>query len=217
MTLDPVVRGTALHERPIVTVRLDGAHDPEVYGRSVALLDGEFLKRDGSRLVGASVPTAANTDHEVNVADSSAVANTASETDVDVGFQIPSRKVVAGDQLKLSCSGIVADSGSPTLTLRLKLDGTTVVTVGPFTLTEGAETRWNTDWLVTFRTDGVSASVWACSRNTQYSDDTIATVKGTTTIDTTQPIDVDVSAQFSAASASNTITLENFSMEFCHG
>ena len=213
MTQSAVIRMDVKEHEPPVSVRLAGLHSPGQFSRQVALEDGLFLKRSGTALVGSTLAS----DHEANTTDSAAIANTTAESDFDVNLTIPAARVSTGDAVTLMATGIIAGvSPLPSITFRLKLDGSTVLTIGPVSLSTVGEVRWNFDFLIVFRdaSTPVSTSVWTCSRYSQLEDTLLSNVKSTATVDTSAAWDIDISAQFSSADPGNATTLESLVSEY---
>lgn len=154
-----------------------------------------------------------------NTADSSAIASSASENNFSVNRVIVPPMWKAGGILRVRIGGVYSTTGTPTLTLRLKLGSTNILVFGA---KAGINNASNQSWLVLAdiicRTLGSSGTVMAQGSvffNDAANRDTLETVvnSSTTTISTLANQTLQLSAQWSASSSSNTTTLKNFVLE----
>lgn len=149
------------------------------------------------------------------------VANSVAETTV-LGTSIGSKTILAnvtkiGGRIKATVSGIISNTATPTLTLKLKLGSTVVLSTGAITTPSGLS---NSLLLLkidaTFRTVGGSGTIigqgFAILNGTIFP----LTLTATVTIDTTANQEIDVTAQWGTASASNTLTVTNAEIEFAN-
>src|SRR3990167_6884137 len=155
----------------------------------------------------------------VNVADSSAVSNTASLNNFSVNKTISRSIFVIGKMIKLCASGIYSTTGTPTLTFNVRFGTTNLVSFAAKTgINNASNQSWMIEaWIIT-RTTGSSGTVQCHGRlsiNTASGTDTVETVNtaSAVTVDTTVNNILQVSLTWSAASTSNTATLKNFIVE----
>jgi hypothetical protein len=147
------------------------------------------------------------------------IANTAAEATL-ASMTLPASDPVVGTVYKITAWGKAAVTGTPTITFRFRLAATTVLLVGLTAITcrSGmADGQWSMKGYVTVTTTGVSG-VWRPSLKLEHNFLTSVTtytpvgpivpasiVQDTTTVNAPQ-----LTAQWSAASASNTITCDGF-------
>lgn len=142
------------------------------------------------------------------------VADTAVETTL-VGSgrgtaSLTANQPTVGTQLVIRAAGYLSDTGTPTLNVKATLGGSTVCSTGAITLASGvSNVGWVLEVTITFRTLGASGTVVATGLF-HYNDGTqkhlIKTT--TTTADTTGSLQLDFTATWGTASASNTITAQ---------
>lgn len=162
-----------------------------------------------------------NSGHTFIATASATVANTASETTVigsGIGtLTLPANFHRVGKTIRLTASGVLGDTGTPTLNIKFKYGSTTIVSTGAATLTTGlTNVGWRLVVDLTCRTVGASGTVIAQGLFTY--DNGTAQVEAlaattTTTVDTTASQAVNVTAQWGAADSSNTITCSNLAIE----
>jgi hypothetical protein len=153
------------------------------------------------------------------------VANTTTESTLLGSGQgsliLPANWATAGRTLELHAAGYHSTlSSSPgTLRFRIKLGNTIVVTSGAINLPLNLSgVTWWVDARLTFRANGVSGSIIGQVEFGLYSTNDIGsatktlikhTITTPVTIDTTVALPVNLTAQYSVASTSNTITCTN--------
>lgn len=150
-------------------------------------------------------------------ADGSTVANTTDETAYNKSFTIPANFLKAGQVVRVRAGGRFSCTGTPVLNNRLKIG----ITVGPpvsggqligsngFTCSSGASgLGWRVDTDLVVRSIGATGSI-----SPSNSQSNVATIGAALTVDTTAAIVIHPTAQWDAASASNTVTLTQFSVE----
>lgn len=151
-----------------------------------------------------------------NTADSSAISNTASETNFSVNEVLGSPIFQPGRIIRVIASGVYSTTGTPTLIFKVKFGSTALVT---FTAKTGINNASNQSWrleaTIVCRSTGASGTVMAFGTvyvNTAAGVDTVETVvnNSATTVDTTDAQTLQVSLTWSAMSSSNTATLKNF-------
>ncbi len=145
-------------------------------------------------------------------AGSSAVANTAAETTFTPHATIAANDLRLNQVFRVRASGVYGTTGTPNLTLKLKYGSTVLASTSAVATASGVTNRgWSVDCTVTVVSLGASGSVecqgWA----------TLGTAAGTAvqqdmentaavTVDTTAAANLQVSAEWGTANASNTIT-----------
>lgn len=149
------------------------------------------------------------------------VASTAAETTLLASaYTIQANWLTAGKTLRIRARGIIGNTGTPNLTLKVKLGGATVITTGAVTMsTITGSMDFFIDATVTIRTAGGTGTAIGqiagdyCTANGTAPLRISAPTASTTTIDTTANSSFDVTAQWSASSASNTLTITNLTVE----
>jgi hypothetical protein len=151
----------------------------------------------------------------------SAVANTTAETNFSQNYSLPANSFQAGEVVRVTARGIYSTTGAaPTLTLNVKFGSTVLATTAAqatnANLTNlGWEIRFDAICLVTGAAGSVEAQgmfTRALSGNTtveHWDMENTAPIA----VDTTGAQTVQVSAQWSAANASNTISLRQLIVE----
>lgn len=150
-----------------------------------------------------------------NTSDSSAVANTTSETLFNIVHTIPTADInEIGRTYLVFASGRHSTSGTPSLTIKLKggvssadtlWDSAAIVAGSSVT-----DRPWHFVWIVTTRATGATGQLHSAPVQTRIDARTSSTAKNTAVVDLTFPCEFGVSATWSAASASNTATLDTF-------
>jgi len=143
------------------------------------------------------------------------VANTASETVVGT-FTIPANDAQAGGVYRMVMYGTASSTGTPTITFRVRLGGvagTALATFGAITTSSGASNQaWQMSTNLFAIAPGSSGTYSAFSSLAQQiaSPTGLATsntmTNGTVTANSTTNLTLVVTAQWSAASASNTVS-----------
>jgi len=125
----------------------------------------------------------------------------------------------AGKKLRVKASGFYSTLGTPTLQLKVKLGSTVILdTTAVATPAGAANKQWTIEGIITVRTNGTGGTViaqgqaiLAISTTANQPEQMVNT--GTIAVDTTTALAVSVTAQWGTASASNTITCTNLSVE----
>lgn len=161
----------------------------------------------------------------VTTSSSTAINTTASETAFSGAFQIPANSLTVGRIIQAEWSGVYSNTGTPTLQLRVRYGTTAGVSLIDFGAVASGSTVTNRTWKVRFR--GIVRSIGAtgtiaCDAELFMNTGATAIVTGvvicqgtnaTATIDTTTATNLSLTAQWSASSASNTITRINQHVE----
>ena len=158
------------------------------------------------------------------VADSSAIANTLTETAFSQSFTVAANTLDIGRVLHVRAQGKYSTTATPTLKFTLRWGG---VNTNPLLFSSGLMTTasgaanlgWTVDVYVTVRTVGASGTAVAGGFAMVSGAASTAGVLGTdstsstTTIDTTAATALTLFATWSASSSSNTVTMEQFIVE----
>lgn len=157
-----------------------------------------------------------------NTADSSAISNTSAETNFSLNFSCAANSLTVGKVIRIKGSGIYTSILTPTLQLKVKYGTVTLIDFGAISAGTAVTNRaFEIDMMFVVRTIGSTGTVMATGNI--FMDNaasvvvtgtaTCANNAGTTTIDTTAATNLQISATWSAASLTNTTTLENFIVE----
>jgi major tropism determinant Mtd-like protein len=149
------------------------------------------------------------------------VANTTSETAFTSSGTIPANALAAGDVIRVTLAGVFGTAVlSPTLEGKLYIGSTVVIDTGALTIGAALSSQpWTATATLTVQSIGSSGNIF-CTAAIQFA--TAATAALTSlvnsasnpfTINTTASQAITASAQWSAASASNTITLDQMVIE----
>ena len=141
-------------------------------------------------------------------------ANTVTETSIlgtGVGTKtLPANFLAAGKQVRLRMRAFFTTTASPTLNIKFKIGGTTVASTGAITHSSAAGSLL-IDIEFVCRTTGATGTVYVegysarfASSGTGYGE---MKNTATTTVDTTAALALDVTATWSVASASNSVTV----------
>jgi hypothetical protein len=144
------------------------------------------------------------------------VANTTAETNL-LGTILGSATIDAntlaeGTTLRIAAGGNLGVTGSPTLTVKIKLGSTEVLSTGGLSPT-GTDAGWFMEVVITCRAVGASGAVVATG-SFQTGSTIVTPVKTTaTTLNTTANQSLTITATWSAADPDNTITCQIFTLE----
>ncbi len=145
----------------------------------------------------------------VNTADSTAIASTAAETNFSLVCNLPQDFLTVGRVLRVTASGKYSDTGTPTLQLKLKAGSVTLYDLTAVTLGAGVTNKqWQVQFILVCRSTGVGGSIQTSVIEALLDDDLRQGIANLATVDTTIVETLQLSAQWSASSASNTITQE---------
>ncbi len=153
-------------------------------------------------------------------ADGTAVANTTTEAIIFPNVTIPANYMADGRILRLRAFGKLSTTGTPTITFAIRwggVGGTILANTEAITCASGAaNTAWSIEALIQTRSNGSSGSVFVMGDamvNLTASTNTSGTfgVSGfdapaAVTVDLTADTALSITADWSAASASNTLT-----------
>ena len=154
------------------------------------------------------------------VANGTAVASSTAETILFPNLTIPANYIADGRAMRLTIYGKVGATATPTLTLRLRwggLAGTVLCATSAVTVAAVTDAIFKIEIVIVVRTNGSSGSVlaigeviWGATIKTTNTPDMMgsagATVPAAVTVDLTADTALAITAQWSANSASNTIT-----------
>lgn len=147
------------------------------------------------------------------------VANTVTETTFAVAYSLPANKVSGtGTVIRGKITGIYGTTGTPTLRLRLKIGGTTVLDTTAFTTASGLTNRgWTLEYQFHVQAIGSSgtAEIQGEARfSTAAITASVALLANTAvvSIDWTTAQAIEVTAQWGTANAANTITMRQYAV-----
>lgn len=169
------------------------------------------------------------------VADGTAIANSTTETIIFPNVTIPANYMQDGRVLRLMAWGRQSTTGTPTLTFRVRwggVSGTVLIASGALTTGSAVSAgMWKAEIYLQTRSNGSSGSIFGSGLVT-VGDDAASTVGSATnthaadfmgsagvatpaavTVDLTADTALSLTAQWSAASASNTLTGHVYTIE----
>ena len=141
------------------------------------------------------------------------VANTTTETVLYTGV-VPANSLKAGNKLKVFIDGLLGTlNSSQILTIRVKMNGTTISTISS-TGTNYTDAPWSAKLEITVRSIGATASIAVHTDLDVGKSKSNAEQKSSIeTIDTTVSENITITAQWSSANASNTISCHQGHLE----
>jgi hypothetical protein len=195
--------------------------NPQIENGGLLFMDLEAPDADGELTLngwGLQVQSVADVDQNVHttlfsaIADSTAIANTTTETRFDNtdDIVISANTARVGDTIKVFAAGVYSTSGTPTLTIRIRLrDGggnTTQLTLnGVTTANNAVDNGWSVESTITIRDNDAAGATTAVTGMAINGAD-IALRRDTATPDFTENSNIEVSVVWGTASASNSIT-----------
>lgn len=139
-----------------------------------------------------------------------------------INRQLPANAFHNGTAYRIKMNGYVADTGTPTLQIRVK-GSATVWDTGAVTLpTLTGNQHWEAEWIIVGKTEGAAGTV-KCSGHFRINNTNTLFVMAPapsgadTTINTTGAFVFDVTAQWGTASPSNLIVTQNCTIEKIQG
>jgi hypothetical protein len=162
-----------------------------------------------------------------STADGTAVANTTTETIIFPNITIPANYMQDGRVLRLTAFGKLSTTGTPTMTFAIRwggVSGTVLATSEAITMGSGVtNANWSLDALVQTRSNGATGSLFVMGNVTIHTASTTVAsnvfgVSGfdaptAVTVDLTADTALSLTADWSAASASNTLTGHIYTVE----
>lgn len=159
--------------------------------------------------------------------DGTAVANTTTETILFPNFTMPANYMQDGRVVRMRAFGKLSTTGTPTITFAIRwggVSGTLLATTEAITCASGAaNTNWSLEAYIQTRSNGSSGSLFVMGDvtvNLTASTNTsgVFGVSGfdapaAVTVDLTADTALSITADWSAASASNTITGHMYTLE----
>ena len=148
------------------------------------------------------------------------VGNTVTETTLVGAGQgsvtLPANFFIVGKAIRMTMRGVVSSTGGPNITVKVKLGATTILTTGAVAAASATDDGFVLDALLTCRTVGATGTIFSqgsfqeliVAGNIMDMANTAAA-----TIDTTGTLAIDVTVEWGAAAAGNTITATNFIVE----
>jgi len=142
-------------------------------------------------------------------------SNTTSETTISstgVGtLVLPANFFVAGRSIRLVAFGYGSSTANPTITIKIKFGSTAIATISGAS-GNGTDDTWKLDSVITCRTTGASGTLFTQAYFNEMHNSGLrkgSNNTATTTVDTTASQIISITAQFSAANASNYIHCTN--------
>jgi len=154
----------------------------------------------------------------VAIASSAAIANSMAETAFDKTFSIPANSLAVGDVLRVRASGAFGFTGTPAITLRLKLGSVALMTLQR-SLTGAAGSVWMIDAQAVVRSIGAGGTVMPGDGRSAFRQSAEVTSYGfeagiaTVAVDTTAALTAQITAQWSVSNVSNTINLHAMTLD----
>lgn len=190
-----------------------------IFGRNIGLDEaGRIVGRDFAD-DGNSVKIVAKKLY-AQVAASTAVTNTVTETAFDKYYTIPANMLQVGSLLRIRYQGIAtATNSTDTLTAKLYIGGLTGTALQTCGATDVANNNiFAGEFMLAIRTIGASGTFVGWGQNTAVlaasgTATMVVTNIASTTIDTTASQDLKVSATWSVANSGNSCRLDYFAVE----
>lgn len=168
-------------------------------------------------------------------ADATAVANTAAETILVPDFVIPSYTFIQGSKIRATFMGRISNivTAVPTMTIRARVGATTLSATAVFAsgalaanTSSNVNLTFRGEYTLTCRTNGSTGTIMCAGQlwlpnltagnavgNVGYPNFIPVTAPATQTMDTTIANILSLSGQWSAASASNSIQIQEYALE----
>lgn len=148
------------------------------------------------------------------VNDSAAVANTVTQTAFNKTFTIPGNSLAVGDLIKIRAFGKYSAVSNPGLSLRIRIGGTVMYGMTPSGIPNGTDIPWFIEAMGVVRAIGaggtVAVTIWGGAIYTTGAG--VPTILSLS-VDTTGGRVVDLTAEWSVASPSNTVTMQGLIVE----
>lgn len=147
------------------------------------------------------------------------LANSTTETTLvgtgEGSLTIQKNSLAVGKTFKVVARGYYSNTGTPTLTIKLKAGSTVLLTSGAITTTTSASNRaFVFNGLVTVYSLGASGTVRGQGEVSELGSAVTGIAStSTVTVDSTANNTLNLTAQWGAASSSNTITITNLVVE----
>lgn len=150
-------------------------------------------------------------------ADSSSIANTTTPTNFSQTFDIPANSLTAGKVIRVTYHLLYSVTGTPTFQLRQLLDSTMIADSGSGVATGPGTTNQPIRVVseIICRSVGGSGTVVVETHASWRNSNGISAIgsTGPVTVDTTQPLTINLEWTWSAASASNTVKIQGMMVE----
>lgn len=151
------------------------------------------------------------------------VGNTTTETSLFGAGQgsltLPINALNTGKRVRWTLMGVITDTGTPTLNLRIKVGGATIASTGAVALVGTVVNRvFRLTFEMTCRSIGASGTVIGQGSFWYDNSTNLGTTEGiamtaTATVDTTAQLTLDASAQWGTADPTDTLTVTNATVE----
>jgi hypothetical protein len=145
---------------------------------------------------------------------SSSISNTISETAFSKTFSLPANTLnVAGTMMRVRANGTYNTTGSPTITIKIRIGGVFFCTLTPTLASNTVTATWAVEGTLIARSPGTSGTLQQGMGFGYANGITNSFVNGTITVNTTTAQTIDLTATWSAASSSNSLTLDALTIE----
>jgi len=174
----------------------DVAGTPTTKKVTLTLVDDLFRANDAAFVATASV-TVASLDTENSI-----IGTGVGSLTLPAGF------LTIGKTLHIRVMGVISNTGTPNMTVKLKLGSTVIASTGAVaTITGLSNSIFIADFYLTCRTTGVTGTVFGQGTTQLGNNPPIgAPATAAITVDTTGTLAVGVTVQWGTSSASNTVT-----------
>lgn len=151
------------------------------------------------------------------------VANTTTETSLfstgQGSLTLPINTLTTGKRVRWTLMGVISDTGTPTLNMRIKVGGSTIASTGAVALAGTVSNRaWRLQFELTCRSVGASGTVIGQGSFWYDNSTNLGTTEGiamtaTATVDTTAQLTLDATAEWGTADPADTLTVTNATVE----
>jgi len=151
------------------------------------------------------------------------VGNTVTETSLFGAGQgsltLPINALTTSKRVRWTLMGVITDTGTPTLNIRIKVGGATIASTGAVALVGTVVNRaFRIQFELTCRSIGASGTVIGQGSFWYDNSTNLGTTEGiamtaTATVDTTAQLTLDASAQWGTADPADTLTVTNATVE----
>jgi hypothetical protein len=195
----------------MTTAQADAISSPavgvQVYDSDVTALRAFGVRwsyRSGALFAGIADATLGNSTTETSIVPATGVGT----MNLNFGY------LAVGKSLRITGSGHISETGTPTLRIRLKCNTTVILDTTAYTLPASlSSSRLHFEFLVTCRTAGAGGTVQCQGYVITGGTRTEIIKTATVTVNTTSNHTVDVTGQWGTADALNTLTVTNLYME----
>lgn len=176
---------------------------------------GNYLRSNGQEWVSTGAPSDDVEVRKVSIVDSSEVgASSTAQANMNVTYDIPAGDWAAGSAYCLRAEveyDMTNTGGTDTVAFTVRLDSNNVVAFSNITADNVTNQSVYIDACIVARTTGASASVYGFGeRGVEHINDGNRGNSGTATVDMTQDLTLQISAQFNVSDSGNNAKVVNF-------